>query len=61
MTLGDGDGRLKTGMHIALPNDPATRMTLTLQQAMGVAIGSFGEGSNEATRSITEILGPKAG
>jgi hypothetical protein len=61
MTLGDGDGRLKTGMHIALPNEPATRMTLTVQQAMGVAIGSFGEGSNQATRSITEILGPTAG
>jgi hypothetical protein len=36
-------------------------MTLTIQQAMGVAIGSFGEGSNQATRSITEILGPAAG
>ena len=61
MTLGEGDGRLKTGLHIALPNEAATRMTLTVQQAMGVAIGSFGEGSNQATSSITDILGPKAG
>lgn len=60
-TIGDGDGRLKTGQHIALSNDPSTRITFTLQQAMGVPVGKFGEGSNLATNPIKEILGPRAG
>jgi hypothetical protein len=60
-TIGDGDGRLKTGQHIALSNAPSTRITLTLQQAMGVPIGKFGDGSNLASSPISEVLGPRAG
>lgn len=56
ITIGSGDGRLKTGMHIPRPGDVATRVCLTIQQAMGVPVSSFGVGSNRVTSPITEVL-----
>ncbi|MHB1207181.1 MAG: DUF1552 domain-containing protein [Rhodospirillaceae bacterium] len=56
MTVGSGGGRLKTGMHIAAPGDPVTRVALTLQQAMGVAINTWGDRTNKTAKTITEIL-----
>jgi hypothetical protein len=56
MTLGSGDGRIKTGMHIPRPGDAVTRVGLTIQQAMGVPISSWGTKSNHVTSPISEIL-----
>jgi hypothetical protein len=56
ITLGSGDGRLKTGMHVPKPGDAATRVTLTIQQAMGVPISAWGVGSNRVTSPISEVL-----
>ncbi len=56
ITIGSGNGRLKTGMHIPKPGDAATRVTFTLMQAMGVPISSFGIGSNHVTTPISEVL-----
>jgi hypothetical protein len=56
LTVGKAGGRLKTGIHIALPGDPATRAGLTLQQVMGVPINSWGALSNETSKTITEIV-----
>ncbi len=56
LTIGSGGGRLKTGIHLAATGDPATRIGLTVQQAMGVSVNSWGRLSNKATRPFTELL-----
>lgn len=57
LTAGSAGGRLKTGIHFAAPKgDPVTRLSLTMQQVMGVPISSFGTESNHTTRTITEVI-----
>jgi hypothetical protein len=56
LTVGTARGRLKGGIHISAPGDPATRVGLTLQQVMGVPIGSWGALSNETSKTVREIL-----
>ena len=36
--------------------DPVTRVSLTVQQAMGVPINSFGTESNKTSKTITEVM-----
>ena len=56
VTMGSGNGRLKTGMHVATPGDVATRVTLTMQLAMGVPVSTWGTGSNRVTSPISGVL-----
>jgi hypothetical protein len=56
LTIGGGAGRLKTGMHIVATGDPTARVGLTVQQAMGVSINSWGRLSNKTSKPITELL-----
>lgn len=56
LTLGTASGRLKGGIHVALAGGPTTRVGLTLQQMMGVPIGTWGSLSNQTSESVTEIL-----
>lgn len=56
-TAGSGGGRLKTGYHIAAEGDAATRVGLTLMQALRVpGSGSWGTESNHVTKPFTELL-----
>ncbi len=56
MTFGGAGGRLKTGQHLALTGDPATRTGLTMQQVFGVQVSEWGQQSNRTSKTITEIL-----
>jgi hypothetical protein len=56
MTAGRAGGRTKTGLHVALPGEPATRMGFTMQQVMGLPISDWGTGSMHVTRPIDGIL-----
>ncbi len=56
ITVGDGGGRIRTGMHIAKAGDPTTRVGLTIQQVLGVSIGTWGELSNKTSEPLTELL-----
>ena len=56
MTIGSANGRVKTGMHIAAKGDPVTRVGLTVQQAMGVAIDNWGTLSLNTNKSFGETL-----
>lgn len=56
MTIGDAHRRIKTGRHVRRAGDAATRVTLTIQQAMGVAVSSWGTKSNRVTAPIPEVL-----
>ena len=55
-TAGSGGGRIKTGLHIQAKGDPTSRLGLTLQQAMGVAVSKWGTESMGTSKAITEIL-----
>lgn len=56
MIAGTGGGRIKTGVHVAGNGDLVTRVGLTLQQALGVPVGSWGIGPLESTRPISELM-----
>ncbi len=56
LTVGSAGGRLRTGLHVPANGDPATRVGLTLQQAMGVSLKNWGQLSNETSKTVTEIL-----
>ncbi len=57
MTVGGAGGLMTTGIHVSAPGDPCTRVGLTVQQAFGVPIRTWGDRSNETTRTITEVMG----
>jgi Protein of unknown function (DUF1552) len=56
MVAGGGGGRIRTGFHLAGRADPATRVGLTLQQAMGLQVERWGVQSMETNRTITELM-----
>jgi hypothetical protein len=56
LTFGNAGGRVRTGLHIPCPGDPVTRVSLTLQQALGVSASVWGEGTNKTTATITDLL-----
>jgi len=56
LVVGGAGGRLKTGLHIRAAGDPQTRVGLTLQQVMGVSVSAWGGGSNQTSKTMTEIL-----
>ena len=56
MTVGNANGRLKTGLHVPRPNETPARVSYTVMQAMGVPIGDWGKGSNKVTSPIPNLL-----
>jgi hypothetical protein len=56
MIAGNAGGRIRTGFHLAGRADPASRVGLTLQQAMGLQVERWGVQSMETNRTITELL-----
>ena len=56
MLAGSGGGKFKTGLHVVGNGASAAKVGLTVQQAYGVAIDSWGTGAMKATRGISEIL-----
>ena len=56
LTVGRAGGRLKTGLHVVMNGDPSTRVGLTVQQAMGVSVNSWGKLSNQTSKPLTDIL-----
>ena len=56
LTIGGANGRVKTGLHVHTLGDPATRVGLTVQNAMGVAVDSWGSESNATSKVFSEVL-----
>lgn len=56
LTAGSGGGRLKTGLHVAAHGDPVTRVGLTVQQALGVPVSSWGTEGLATGRPFSEVL-----
>jgi hypothetical protein len=56
ITAGSAGGRMKTGFHVVAKGDPVTRVGLTIQQALGLSINSWGTDSMSTSKTITEVL-----
>ena len=56
MTAGRAGGRIRTGVHVSGVGESASRVGLTMQQAMGLNVGQWGTDQNQTDRSISEIL-----
>jgi hypothetical protein len=56
LLAGSASGRLKTGYHINGTGEPVSRVGLTIQQAMGLPIDSWGKGSMATKKPISELL-----
>ena len=56
MFAGGAGGRHKAGQHIAGNGDPVTRVSLTAQQLLGMAVGEFGVGSMKTAKAVSEVM-----
>jgi hypothetical protein len=57
LTAGSAAGRLKTGLHVAAAKgDPVTRLSLTVQQALGLPLSAYGTESNRTDKTLTEVM-----
>jgi hypothetical protein len=55
MTAGSAGGRIKTGIHVNQVGEPVTRIGFTIQQAMGVPVEKWGQGTMQTSKPISEI------
>jgi hypothetical protein len=56
LVAGRANGKVKAGLHIDGNGDPVTRVGLTVQQVLGVPVSSWGAGSMQTSKSVTEIM-----
>jgi hypothetical protein len=56
LVAGGASGKLKTGYHVAGDNSTVSRVGLTLQKALGVAVDSWGADSLQVRTPYTELL-----
>jgi len=56
MTAGTAGGKIRTGLHVSGIGESASRVGLTMQQAMGLNVGQWGTDQNQTDRVISEIL-----
>ncbi len=56
LTAGAAGGRIRTGLHVAGKSDPVTRVGLTVQQVMGLSVGSWGTQSMQVSKPVSEIV-----
>ncbi len=56
MIAGRAGGRIRPGVHVRGVGESTARISLTLQQAMGLRVARFGVRQNETTRPVSEIL-----
>lgn len=54
--VGGANGRHKGGTHVKVAAEPVTRVSLTIQQMMGLPVGSFGLQNMATTKPLTEIM-----
>ena len=55
-TFGGAGGRMKTGIHVPCNGDTTSRVGLTIQQALGVPVSTWGTESNRTSKTIMEVM-----
>jgi hypothetical protein len=56
MVAGSGGGKWKSGQHVNGKGDPVSRIGLTVQQALGMPVDSWGAGAMQTKKTITEVM-----
>jgi hypothetical protein len=56
LTAGRLYGAVRTGLHVDGKGEPGTRLGYTLQRLMGLPVTSWGQGSMQTSREITDIV-----
>lgn len=56
MVAGRAGGRWKSGQHVSGNGDPSSRVGLTIQQALGMPVTSWGDGAMETSKPISEVM-----
>jgi hypothetical protein len=56
MVAGTAGGKWKSGGHMAGKGDPSSRIGLTVQQALGMPVGSWGSGAMLTSKPISEVI-----
>lgn len=56
MVAGSAGGKWKSGLHVAGNGDPSSRVGLTIQQALGMPITSWGDGAMRTSKPIGEVM-----
>jgi hypothetical protein len=56
MVAGTAGGKWKSGLHINGKGDPTTRVGLTIQQVLGMPVGSWGVGANATSKPFSEVI-----
>lgn len=56
MVAGSAGGRWKSGQHISGNGDASSRVGLTIQQALGMPVTSWGDGAMQTSKPISEVL-----
>lgn len=55
MVAGTAGGKWRSGMHVNGKGDPSSRVGLTIQQALGMPVGSWGAGAMQTSKPISEV------
>jgi uncharacterized protein DUF1552 len=56
LVAGSGSGKWRSGLHIVGKGDPSSRVGLTIQQALGMPVQSWGLGAMKTSKTINEVL-----
>jgi hypothetical protein len=56
MLAGRAGGRMKTGIHVRSSGEAVTKIGLTVQQAMGLSVDTWGTQSMQARKPISELM-----
>lgn len=56
MVAGSANGKWRQGLHIAGKGDPSSRVGLTIQQVLGMPVGSWGVDAMETSKSIADVI-----
>jgi hypothetical protein len=56
LVAGRGGGKWKSGQHLDGKGEPSSRVGLTIQQALGMPIESWGEGGMATSKPFGEVL-----
>ena len=56
MVAGTAGGKWKSGLHITGKGDPSSRVGLTIQQVLGLPVGTWGTGAMQTSKPISEVI-----
>jgi len=56
LVAGTAGGKWRSGLHINGRGDPSSRVGLTIQQALGIPVASWGVGAMATSKPVSEVL-----